>query len=84
MRIHLQDPDNRDDMGASYEFTGTVERAITYLDGPVRKDLRPGAVVAVEALDRAIQKLREGDLKAAIPAARRVGVYLSRVGGEHG
>ncbi|WP_102158717.1 hypothetical protein [Zhihengliuella halotolerans] len=76
-RYHLSDPDNRDDQGASYEFTGTADQIVAYLDGPVRADTVESN--AYRAINRAITSLRAVDFEAARASARRVGVYLSKV-----
>jgi hypothetical protein len=72
-KYFLVDPDNRDDNGASFEFTGDAERVIKYLDGPVRRDVREESRFNVDA---AIAALRAGSLEAAEPFARNVGVYI--------
>lgn len=75
MKIHLSDPDNRDDRGASFEFTGSVAKVIKYLDGPLRRDVKKDGI---EEVDAAIAALHAGDFDKARDAARRCGVYLTK------
>lgn len=39
MKITMRDMDNRGDDGEPYEFTKGVESVVSYLDGPLRRDL---------------------------------------------
>lgn len=62
--ITLQDLDNRDDEWTRYQFTGTAEKVIGYIDGPVRRDLTEVAV-STGLLDSAIEHLRAERFVAA-------------------
>lgn len=73
--LHLQDPDNRDDQGVGFEFTGTIDQVIGYLDGPLRRDVMERSVHFV---DYAIALLRARMFTPAFSYARQVGVYLTR------
>ena len=73
-QIHLSDPDNRDDVGGSYEFTGTAEQVIAYLDGPLRGDVMESGQ---PDLDTAIAALRAGHFEQAQHSAQAVGVWLT-------
>lgn len=78
---HLSDPDNRDDNGASYEFTGTLDRVTGYLDEAVRGDLN--SAEGVKELDRTLLAFRDGDINEGIRRAKHVGVYIHKItGGE--
>lgn len=73
MKIHLSDPDNRDDSGASFEFAGSRVRVMAYLDGSLRRDVRAGST---HYMDEAIAALKSGDFEKAEAAAQNVGIYL--------
>jgi len=72
-KITLRDMDNRDGDGAPFEFIGTVGRAIGYIDGPLRKDLRESDPM----VDRVIGLLRANVFGSAITMAKQWGLYLS-------
>lgn len=61
-QITLRDVDNRDDAGAPYEFTGTPEQIVGYLDGPLRGDLLDKGA---DWLAEAIRLVTLGDLDGA-------------------
>ena len=60
--ITLRDIANRGDDGAPYEFEGTPDQIIGYLDGPLRRDLRDDSTLDVEG---AIAAVRRDDLITA-------------------
>jgi hypothetical protein len=73
--ITLRDIDNRGDDGAPYEFTGTAEQIIGYLDGPLRRDLRDDSALDIEG---AIAAIRRDDLITANGILNRgAAVHLS-------
>lgn len=75
-RYTLRDIDNRDDDEAPYEFTGTAEQIIGYLNGPLRSDLV--ATYDTSRLDSAIEAVRTGDLEAANEHLADMAVHLRR------
>ena len=60
----MRDLDNRDEDGAPYEFTGSLDQVAGYLDGPLRSDLTDPAASAAD-LDAAIEHVRGGRLASA-------------------
>lgn len=74
--VTLRDVDNRDADGAPFVLEGTLEQAIAYIDGPVRRDVVPGAEYRV---DDVLAKLRADHFDVGADLARRtLGVYLSQ------
>lgn len=72
--ITLRDVDNRDDAGAPYEFTGTREQIVGYLDGPLRSDLLDKGG---DWLAEAIRLVTLGDIASANElTSARAAVYL--------
>lgn len=72
--LHMTDPDNRDDAGASFEITGSAQQIAEYLSNVVINDVRPGSEHLVH---EAASLLRSGAIEKAIPAAHRVGIYIT-------
>lgn len=71
-KITLRDVDNRDDAGAPFEFTNSPDSVVSYIDGPLRRDLRTD-----EGLDDAVAAVRAGDLATANAILNPYSVYLS-------
>lgn len=76
MPISLRDIDNRDEDDRPYEATLTVEQAVGYLDGPLRRDT---AGRAHERIDVAIDALRAGDVDRAADNVAALGIRLRKV-----
>ena len=74
--ITLRDIDNRDQDGAPFEFTGSADQVIAYIDGALRSDLTEPELHA-DLLDEAIAHVRAGNLRAANSALNVMSVYLS-------
>lgn len=73
-KITLRDVDNRDDNGAPFEFTGTREQIVGYLDGPLRGDLLDKGG---DWLAEAIRLVTLGDVTSANQlTSARAAVYL--------
>lgn len=72
--IHLSDPDNRDDQGSSFEFTGDIGRVVAYLDGAIRSDVTENGL---KTLEKTLTALRAGDFPESKRLARRIGIYLT-------
>lgn len=76
--VTLRDVDNRDDDGTPFVLEGTLEQAIAYLDGPVRRDALNGSEYLV---DNVIAMLQAGDFYGAANLGRMtLGIYLSQSG----
>lgn len=81
MSYLLRDMDNRDDDWAPWEIRAKMlAEFVPYVDGPLRGDVRGGE--GIDAVDRAVRALKGEDLEIAERSLRRVGVYISEVGGE--
>lgn len=76
MEITLRDIDNRDDNGAPYEITTSVESVIGYLDGPLRRDLSDQEIGGPD-IDEAIEHLRAGRIDEANALVNHMSVQLS-------
>ncbi len=61
-KIRLRDIDNRGDDMAPYEFEGSTETVIGYLNGPLRRDSTPDAH---HQIDEAIEFLKQGRVTEA-------------------
>ncbi|WP_394254730.1 hypothetical protein [Pseudoclavibacter helvolus] len=74
----LRDMDNRGDDGDPWETTGSLTKLASYVDGPLRGDLRDEARAN---LDPIVAEMREGRLSNAHreELRRRTGVYISEV-----
>lgn len=77
--VTLRDLCNQDDDGAPFVMSGTLEQAIAYLDGPVRRDTRAEDVQVVDAV---VAELRSGQFDSGATGATRLGVELTRTGAD--
>lgn len=81
MSYLLRDRDNRDDDWAPWEIRAKMlAEFVPYVDGPLRGDVRGDE--GIDAVDRAVRALTAEDFAVAESSLRRVGVYISEVGGD--
>lgn len=76
MMYRLVDHDNRDDMGAPFEFeTATLTEMMPYVNEAIRGDMHPDFV---DYVDRGLLYLANEKFDGARRALREVGVYIER------
>lgn len=73
--LRLRDLDNRGDNGEPFEFTGTAQKVIGYLDGPLRGDLVSDERHA--EVDEAVAAIRADDLDQANQILNPMAIYLT-------